>query len=145
MNMLDNIKYVFQIPLVWFRLVSAFCFNSYGGHLIKITRQKDGSAAFDIEENELAQFIPDPPSTDVGTPVNGKDDPAVLDSAGVTWTWTAGGANGLELDCYCMIAPQATGSNYTVYQRARLKFSKDGLLVHGELLSDRIRIQAKNA
>lgn len=53
MNMLDNIKYIFQIPLVWFRRVAAFCFKSYGGNLIKITRDKDGAAAFDVDEEEL--------------------------------------------------------------------------------------------
>jgi hypothetical protein len=145
MSLLDNIKYVFQIPLEWFRRVGAFCFDSYGGHLIKITRQKDGSAAFDVDENELAQIIPVVPSADVGTPVDGKDYPNALDTSGGTWSWTSGGANGLVLDCYCLIAPQASGSNYSVFQRARLSFSKDGLLVSGQLLSDRIRIQAKNA
>ena len=73
------------------------------------------------------------------------DNPDVLDTTGGTWSWVADGSSGLELDCYCKIAPQTSSSNYTVLQRCRLTFSKDGLLVAGELLSDRIRIQAKNA
>ncbi len=57
MSLLDNIKFVFQIPLEWFRRVAYFCFNSYGGNLIKITRSKDGSASFDVDEKELLDFI----------------------------------------------------------------------------------------
>lgn len=96
MNMRDNIKYVFQIPLAWFRAVNAFCFGSYGGNLIRITRGKDGAASFDVDENELAQSLPEPKGagtpSDVGSFPN---DDGVTQAAGTLWT--AGGENGASL------------------------------------------------
>lgn len=152
MNMLDNIKYVFQIPLAWFRAVNAFCFGSYGGNLIRITRGKDGAASFDVDENELAQLIPQAQtiSREIGTPTdatndNGSISTNVFDTTGDTLSWAAGGANGLMLDCYCRLNPQTAGGNYSVFQRCRLTFSKDGLLVSGVLMSDRIRIRTANS
>ena len=52
---LDGIKYIFQIPLAWFRQVGAFVFNSYGGNLVQINRNVDGSAEFFVDPNELKQ------------------------------------------------------------------------------------------
>ena len=52
---LDGIKYIFQIPLAWFRQVGAFVFNSYGGNLVQIRRNVDGSAEFFVDPNELKQ------------------------------------------------------------------------------------------
>ena len=146
MNMLDNIKYVFQIPLAWFRAVNAFCFGSYGGNLIRITRGKDGAASFDVDENELAQYIP-VISREIGTPTDATAamPTGVIDMSGAELSWTAGGTNGLKLECYCLLAPQVAGSSYSTFQRCVLTFSKDGLLVQGHLLPERIRLQAKNA
>lgn len=72
------------------------------------------------------------------------DSPLVLDANGSTLTWTAGGANGLKLDCYCKIAPQTVMSSYSVLQRCRLTFSTNGVLTHAELLPERVRIRAEN-
>lgn len=52
---LDGIKYIFQIPLAWFRQVGAFVFNSYGGNLVQINRNVDGSAEIFVDPNELKQ------------------------------------------------------------------------------------------
>lgn len=134
---------VSQVPASWFNKVASFLNNLVGGYGVTLVKAENGPSVIEVDQTAIpsAQSV----SREVGTPVDGKDYPNVLDTSGGTWVWSAGGANGLELDCYCQIAPQTSGSAYTVYQRARLSFSKDGLLVHGELLSDRIRIQAKNA
>ena len=138
----DNFKPgapISQVPASWFNKVAAFLNGLVPGRGINFNKQATGAIAIELKDDFK------PISKAVGTPVDGKDDPVVLDTNGSTWEWSAGGANGLELDCYCKLAPQVSGSSYSVYQRVRLKFSRDGLLVHGELLSDRIRIQAKNA
>ena len=71
------------------------------------------------------------------------DDPIVLDMNGESWTWDAGCTNGLMFDCYCRIAPQTSGSAWSVLQRVRLTFATNGVLTHAELLPDRVRIQSR--
>ena len=95
MSMMDNIRYVFQIPLSWFRMVHAFCFGSYGGHLIRITRDKDGSASFDVDEEELKQYLGFVNSSGSVQSFDGK---TVGQSSQKTDSWSMGG--GLDLEVY---------------------------------------------
>jgi len=145
-NLRDNFQPgapVSQVPAGWFNTVAGFINRLVGGPGVRVWRDSD-PPQINLEPDEVKELL-DIPSDDHTTCDDHTDSPGVYDSTGGTWTWAAGGTNGLELDCYCKIAPQASGSNYTVLQRCRLTFSKDGLLVVGELLSDRIRIQARNA
>ena len=50
---LEGIRYIFQIPLAWFKRVGAFVFNTYGGNLIQIDRNLDGSAQIYVDPDEL--------------------------------------------------------------------------------------------
>ena len=142
---------VSQVPASWFNTVAKFLNGLVGGFGIKTNKKESERSTIALDEAVLRAEIDNVVdglclSRDQGdSPTDGTDTPIAVDAAGGTWEWTSGGLNGLDLDCYCLIAPQASGSNYSVFQRARLSFSKDGLLVHGELLPDRIRIQAKNA
>ena len=136
----ENISYIFQIPLHWFREADRKL-NIFGdGKLIRVERNNPDGTLITADPDAFGI-----PSSETGTPKDGTDSPAVLDAIGASWAWTAGGNDGLTLDVYCKIAPQVSGSSYSVLQRCRLTFSKDGLLVSAQLLSDRIRIQARNA
>ena len=50
---LDGIKYIFQIPLAWFKRVGEFVFKSYGGNLIQIRRDRNGAAEIYIDPDEF--------------------------------------------------------------------------------------------
>ena len=136
----NKIFYIFQIPLHWFREADRKL-NIFGdGKLIRVERNNPDGTLITADPDAFGI-----PSSETGTATDGTDSPAVLDSNGASWTWEAGGDDGLMLDAYCKIAPQVSGSSYSVFQRCKLTFSKDGLLVSAQLLSDRIRIQARNA
>lgn len=126
-----------QVPTSWFNKVAHFLNNLIGDGA---TVDKSDPPVIRVDADAIAKKL-----SGTGTPVDGKDSPNVLDTNGASWTWQAGGDNGLELDCYCRIAPQQSGSAYSVFQRVRMTFSKSGLLVSAELLADRIRLQSRNA
>ena len=128
-----------QVGAAWFNKVGSFLNNLVGGRGVRIVKNESGPSYVELEDGGAV------PSSDAGEPEDRTDAPTAYDETGETWEWAAGGENGLTLDCYCKVAPQTTTSNYTVFQRCRMVFSKDGLLISGKLLSDRIRIQAKNA
>lgn len=139
-----------QVPASWFNAVGHFLNGLVGGFGISTKKSDSGRSTISLDKEVLQQEIDNvldglKISKDPGTPDDGTDSPNVLDVNGDEWDWKAGGENGLELDCYCKISPQTSTSNYSVFQRCTLTFSKDGLLVSGKLLPDRIRIQAKNA
>ena len=136
----ESVTHIFQIPLRWFREIDRRSRIIPDGNIINADVNNAEGTVLSIDKDAL-----DIPSTETGTTTDGSDSPAVLDATGGTWSWSAGGSGGLMLDCYCKIAPQTSTSNYTVFQRCRLTFSKDGLLTTGQLLSDRIRVQARNA
>lgn len=131
---------VSQVPASWFNKVAQFLNNLVGGYGITLTKNDKGASVIEVDQSA----IPAPTSRATGTPLDATDAPAVYDQAGATASWSAGSANGLLLDCYCKIAPQSSGSNYSVFQRCRLTISCDGLVVNAQMLADRIRIQAKN-
>lgn len=139
-----------QVPTAWFNAVGHFINWIVGGFGIKTNKSDSGKMEISLDRDVLRAEIDNAMqgkriSKEAGTPVDCTDDPNVLDANGATIEWTVGGKNGFELDCYCKISPQTSTSNYSVFQRCTLTFSKDGLLVSGKLLPDRIRIQAKNA
>lgn len=139
-----------QVPTAWFNAVGHFINWIVGGFGIKTNKSDSGKMEISLDRDVLRAEIDNAMqgkriSKEAGTPVDCTDDPNVLDANGATIEWTAGGKNGFELDCYCKISSQTSTSNYSVFQRCTLTFSKDGLLVSGKLLPDRIRIQAKNA
>lgn len=138
-----------QVPAGWFNSVAKFLNGLIGGFGIETKKSDSGNSTIALKKDVLQQEIDNITknlriSKDAGTPADKTDSPTVLDNSGADWEWTAGGANGLKMDCYCTIAPQTSGSLYTVLQRCRMTFSKDGLLVKAELLDERVRIQAKN-
>lgn len=130
MSLLNNIKYVFQIPLEWFRRVEAFCFNSYGGNLIRITFLKDGSAAFDVDEKELAQYVP---SKATGTPGTVGSFPTEVTQSAAT-LWTAGGANGAAL-LVLYKGTTSAGGAHSLYA-AKLTISAGGLITKIEAVTN---------
>lgn len=129
---------VSQVPASWYNAVAAFINNLVGGRGIELDKKQNGTSVIALKDEyrEVSRLV--------GTAADHTDSPTVLDNTGDDWTWSAGGANGLKLDCYCTIAPQTSGSNYSVLQRCRMTFSKDGLLVKAELLDERVRLKAKN-
>ena len=108
---------VTQVGVGWFNKVGSFLNNLVGGRGVRIVKNENGPSYVELEGAGAV------PSSDAGEPEDRTDSPAAYDETGDAWSWAAGGANGLTLDCYCKIAPQTTGSNYTVFQRCRLAFS----------------------
>ena len=134
MNMLDNIKYVFQIPLAWFRAVNAFCFGSYGGNLIRITRGKDGAASFDVDENELAQLLPEPKGAGTPSDVGSfPTDDGVTQAAGTLWT--AGGEDGATLFVLYQGTTTSRPATHSLYA-AKLTITADGRIVKIDAVQD---------
>lgn len=142
---------VSQVPASWFNAIGRFVNTLVGGFGIGAAKSDSGKTVIGLKRDVLQQEIENATqnlriSKDAGTPEDATDEPiGVIDQNGAEVSWTAGGAGGLKLECYCLLAPQVAGSSYSTFQRCVLTFSKDGLLVSGHLLPDRIRIQAKNA
>lgn len=113
-----------QVPASWFNKVAKFINNLVGGRFIRITKSETGVQVIDVTEDVQ------PTSKEVGdSPTDGQDkatEPLGTESDGTTWSWTAGGANGLKLDVYCRCVG---GEDEHRMERATLTFSKDGLLV----------------
>lgn len=142
---------VTQVPASWFNAVAKFLNGLIGGFGIETKKSESGTSTIVLKKDVLQQEIDNITqnlriSKDAGTPEDATDEPiGVIDQNGAEVSWIAGGDGGLKLECYCLLAPQVAGSSYSTFQRCVLTFSKDGLLVSGHLLPDRIRIQAKNA
>lgn len=132
-----------QLSAKWFHAVTDALNNMSGKNGIRITDKGDGGKQVELDIPAAKQAL-SVPETFTGDIVDKTDSPSVLDTNGDSWTWKAGGANGLEMDCYCKLGPQQSGAVYSVFQRVRMTISKDGLVVKAELLNDRIRLQAKN-
>ncbi len=147
MHIKDDFKkgVVSQVPASWFNTVASFINNLVAGWGITLNKT-DKLSTIAVNPNQLTAFLP---SDKKGSePKDGTDsDASVLDQTGDSWTWqkSTENENGLYLDVYCKLCPQATGSSFSVFQRCRLSFSKDGLLIKAELLADRIRLKAANA
>ncbi len=120
-----------QVPASWFNAVAKFVNGLVPGRGINITRGAETTVVEMSSDDEI-------PSSSVGTPTDHTDANADDDSLGETWIWTAGGDNGLKLDCYCEIADE---DNWHYLQRCRLTFSKDGLLVSAKKLAGRREIE----
>lgn len=114
----------------WFNKVGAFLNGLVGGKGVRVNKNERGISTIELTDP--------PPSKETGAPADRTDAGTDDDTDGGTWTWTAGGADGLTLDCYCK-AELSDGWHYLC--RARLTFSRDGLLVKAEGLSGRRRIE----
>ena len=53
----DNIKYLFQIPLEWFRKISNRVFNAYGSNFINVTEGYYGGLEIGIDIPEFADTV----------------------------------------------------------------------------------------
>lgn len=54
---LDNIKYIFQIPLQWYKKVHNACFKSYGEDYVKIDATDDGTNIISLDTERLDETI----------------------------------------------------------------------------------------
>lgn len=54
---LGNIKYIFQIPLDWFKRAHNACFNSFGEDFIVVDHQDDGTNKIGINEQDFASKV----------------------------------------------------------------------------------------
>jgi len=138
-----------SVPVSWFNSVGKFLNSLVGGCGIRILR--DGNPPQVMLDAKTASDTIHMRMKEAGAEqADFKDSPVV--PSGITVTpaledgeWTAGGADGLELDCYFHIQPQTASGNYTVFQRCRLKFSRFGLLTSAKMIDEAVRIQARNA
>lgn len=55
----DGIKYIFQIPLAWFKRVNEFVFHTYGGNLVQVRRDRNGAAEIFVDPDELESQVTD--------------------------------------------------------------------------------------
>lgn len=133
-----------QVPASWFNTVAKFLNGLVGGFGVKTDKNDGGLSTVSLDRQALQHEIENVTnalkvSKDAGTPEDKTDTPDVLDTSGDSWTWTANGKNGLELDAYYKICTTGT---YHLFQRCRLTISKDGLIVLANGLPDRIRVRA---
>lgn len=142
-NIRPGLSALAQLSAKWFHAVTNALNNMSGKNGISVTDKTDGGKQIEIDIPALRQAL-SVPTDYIGSLVDKTESPNVLDTNGDEWEWCAGGLNGVELDCYCKLRPQTATSNYSVFQRIRLKISKDGLVVRVKLLPDRIRLRAMN-
>lgn len=119
-----------QVSASWFNAVAKFVNGLVPGRGIRITRGAESTVIETTADNV--------PSSSAGTPADHTDENTDDDSDGATWEWTAGGTNGLKLDVYCLIDEE---DNWHYFQRCRLTFSKDGLLVSAKKLAGRREVE----
>ena len=55
----ENIKYLFQIPLDWFKAIHNKVFHAYGTNFIRVRNGDDGGMHIDVDENTFAQQVLD--------------------------------------------------------------------------------------
>lgn len=133
-----------QVPASWFKAVADFINNLVAGYGLKLNKTANGPSVIEIDPNVIM-----PVSGETGTPEDETDtapddytDPTEADVGHLVipkWTWTAGGDNGLKLDVYCRVFKDE-GWHYL--SRARLTFSKSGLLVKAEGIEGTKEIEA---
>ena len=122
-----------QVPASWFNKVASFL-NNLIGDGVKVDKSDTSPSVIRIDENAVAKKL-----SDAGTPVDHSDTNADDDQGGSTWTWDAGGYNGLVVTPYCEIG-EDDGWHY--FGRVKLTFSKSGLLVSAQKLAGRKEITA---
>lgn len=130
----DNFKArdpVSAVGASWFNKVGSFLNNLVGGYGIRLAKNERGVSTVEVDTSVL-------PSADTGEPDQRKDEGTDDDEKGEEWTWTAGEWKGLVLDCYCKAVEE---DGWHMLCRARLTFSKSGLLVKAEGLKGRREIQ----
>ena len=49
----DDIKYIFQIPLEWYRSISKKVFGAYGTNFIRVREGEDGAMQIDVDEESF--------------------------------------------------------------------------------------------
>lgn len=119
-----------QVPVSWFNKVAHFLNNLIGDGA---TVDKGDPPVIRVDAAAIAKKL-----SDVGTADDKTDQEADDDTDGDTWVWEPGGENGLMFDCYCRAEEDG---NWHYLSRARLTFSKDGLLVRAEGLEGRREIE----
>jgi len=133
-----------QVPTSWFNAVAKFLNGLVGGFGIETKKSESGSSTIALKKQTLLEEIDNAVkglriSKEDGTPADHTDGNADDDLDGDTWTWTAGGENGLEMDVYCR-TDEEQGWHYL--SRARFTISKDGLIIKAEGLKGRREIEA---
>lgn len=53
----DNIKYIFQIPLSWFKAINSRVFKAYGQNFIEVREAQDGATEIGVKEDLFAQMV----------------------------------------------------------------------------------------
>lgn len=118
---------VSQVPASWFNKVASFLNNFVAGYGLTLNKSADGPSVISLDPKIVPQAV----THEVGTPEDktDKETDEYLEFGGETWKWTAGGKNGLKVDCYCKIVD---GEDEHRFERVTLTFSKDGLLTKAE-------------
>ncbi len=53
----DNIKYLFQIPVAWFRKIHDRVYKAYGVNFLTVNEGENGGTEFGVDENMFAQMV----------------------------------------------------------------------------------------
>ena len=122
-----------QVPASWYNKVARFI-NNLIGDGVTVEKNDTSPSIIRVDASTIANKL-----SEAGTPDGHSDTNADDDQDGSTWTWTAGGANGLVITPYCEIEEDG-GFHY--FGRVQLTFSKSGLLVSAQKLAGRKEITA---
>ena len=133
-----------QVPASWFNAVGKFLNGLVGGFGIDTKKSESNRSTISLNTQALQKEIDNTVealriSKNDGTPDDHTDDNLDDDLDGDTWTWTAGGANGLKIDVYCR-TDEEQGWHYL--NRAQLTISRDGLIIKAEGQEGRKEIEA---
>lgn len=132
---------VSQVPASWFNGVARFINSLIPGHGISWAKT-EGTNVIEIDPTILPSTATGDPKDETDTAPDDYTNPAEPDVGHLVipkWTWTAGGNNGLKIDVYCRVFKDE-GWHYL--SRARLTFSKSGLLVKAEGIEGTKEIEA---
>ena len=122
-----------QVPTSWFNKVASFL-NNLIGDGVDVDKNDTSPSVIRVNTDAIVDKL-----SKTGTPDDHSDTNADDDQDGSTWTWTAGGANGIVITPYCEIEEDG-GFHY--FGRAKFTYSKNGLLVAAEGLAGRKEITA---
>ena len=130
----DAIKYIFRIPLSWFRRVDRRSNIISASAALDVNRNHVDGTLVSINPKGLVQEL-----SETGTPVDESIDATeALDTAGSSFSWTPGGDNGLIIDLFCNYE---TAGSYKTVSRCRVTISNSGLITSVQGLPERYRVR----
>lgn len=137
---LKKLKNRFRLSVSEYNKIAEFLNNLCGGIGVQVQRPDTPSSSMPVE------ISIDPGSLGAaGTPADHTDDCSepIVDGDIPTadqWTWTAGGANGLMIDVFCLVTKPSATNTRRYLRRCRLTIGRLGTIVKAEIQPEGTRM-----